>query len=64
MIAAHTTTELDAIDLALGQIEAAMISIYRNAEFDYRHMLHNAINTIWDNSRDLAYDEDEADANN
>lgn len=61
LISQHTTNELNAIESAFNTIESAMISIIRNSEIDDRQMLLNAITTIWDNSRDLAYDEDQLD---
>lgn len=56
--AQHTTAELLEIDKAFGQIEAAMITIRRNAEIPMIDAIWLGITTIWDNSRDLIDDED------
>jgi hypothetical protein len=53
----HTTNELANIERALDEIEAMMILIHRNAEYTADAMILEAICSIWDNARDLAFDE-------
>ena len=58
LIRNHTMNEASQIEHAFDAIETAMILIHRNAEISSKSAIHDAINTIWDNSRDLAFDED------
>lgn len=58
LIRNHTSNEATQIELALDAIETAMILIHRNAEISSKTALLEAITSIWDNSRDLAFDED------
>lgn len=58
LIRNHTTNEANAIEAAFDAIETAMILIHRNAEISSKTAILEAITTIWDNSRDLAFDED------
>jgi len=58
LIRNHTSNEANAIESAFDAIETAMILIHRNAEISSKTAILEAITTIWDNSRDLAFDED------
>lgn len=53
----HTTSELHQIRFALNNIERAMTILHRFTEESQLYNIHDAIGTIWDNSRDLAFDE-------
>jgi len=56
LIESQTTNELLAIESALNEIESAMILLRQTAEISSMLAIHNAINTIWDNSHDLIDD--------
>jgi hypothetical protein len=56
-ISQHTTTELHQLRTAIDNIERAFTLIHRNAEAEHLTELWGAIGSIWDNARDLAYDE-------
>ena len=58
LIRNHTMNEASQIEAAFNTIETAMILIHRNAEISSKAAILEAITTIWDNSRDLAFDED------
>jgi 23S rRNA maturation mini-RNase III len=58
LIRNHTMNEASQIEHAFDAIETAMILIHRNAEISSKSAILEAITTIWDNSRDLAFDED------
>lgn len=56
LIENHTMAEADLIESAFEQIESAMINIHRAAEYTFNKVILEAIQSIWDNSRDLLDD--------
>lgn len=58
LITNHTTYELERLENAFNLIESGMTEIHRHAEIESKAALLEAILAIWDNSRDLAFDDD------
>ena len=58
-IGSHTMAEADKLEAALELLESTFIDIYRTAEYELTGLIWGAIGSIWDNARDLAFDEDD-----